>query len=154
MKLDVKWGNHSFKGNAAKVYLEITSIGDEVKPQQMVDYAEGHPDSELHKCFTWDNDIAADKWRLEEARLIHRNLVIKYIKEENPDAEPIQIRATYRTSTSPDAGYKPIIEIMKNNDEYDGLLLVAKNELQSFKRKYAILKELKSVFDAIDALHI
>ena len=155
MILDVKWGNHSFKGDAKKVYLEIRSIGDEVKPEQMVNYAKEHTDSELHKCFTWDNDIAADKWRLEEARLIHRNLMIEYKKEDDKNAKPVQVRATYRTDTSPSAGYKPTVVIMKSPDEYAGLLYVAKTELKAFQRKYSILSnisELKPIFDLIDGL--
>lgn len=152
MELDVKWGSHSFSADAKKVYLEITSLGDEVKPQQMVDYAKSHKSSELYKCFTWDNKKAADKWRIQEARLIHQNLVITYRKADNSDSEPVQVRATYRTDTSPDAGYKPTVVIMKRESEYQGLLRVALKELQSFKYKYSILSELKTVFDAIDDL--
>ena len=152
MELDVKWGTHPFKADAKKVYLEITKIGDEVKPQQMVDYAKAHKESELYKCFTWDNRKAADKYRLVEARMIHQNLIINYKKSDNKNDKPIQIRATYRTDTSPSAGYKPTVLIVKNDDDYRGLLLVAKRELQQFKTKYSILSELKPVFDAIDEL--
>lgn len=152
-EVKVSWGAHSFKGcDAQKVYLEICSIGDEVKPQQMVDYAEQNPESELHKCFTWDNDVAADKWRLAEARLIHRNLVIQYAKDDNEDAKTEVVRATFRTSTSPSAGYKQTLKILRNDDDYSGLLTVALAELRSFEKKYSILKELKPVFDAIDAI--
>lgn len=154
MELNVKWGTHPFKADAKKVYLEITSIGYEVKPQQMVDYAKAHKDSELHKCFTWDNRKAADKYRLVEARMIHNNLIITYEKADNNDAEPIQVRATYRTDTSSSAGYKPTVLIVKNEDEYSGLLRVAMAELQRFKNKYRILSELKPVLDAIDELQI
>lgn len=152
MEAIVKWGAHSFKADAQKVYLEIRSIGDEVKPQQMVDYAREHEDSEMHKCFTWDNDIAADKWRLEEARMIHRNLVISYVKDDAPDKEPILVRATYRTDTAPTAGYKPTALIMRNEDERKGMLRVAKKELQQFRYKYRILSELQPIFDLIDEL--
>lgn len=153
MELNVKWGNHSFKADPKKVYLEITSIADEVKPQQMVDYAKAHKDSELYKCFTWDNQKAADCWRLEEARLIHRNLVIEYTKSDNDESkEKVRVRATYRTDTSPSAGYKPLTLIMKDEDERAGLLRVAKAELQSFRYKYRILSELKPIFDLIDEL--
>ena len=152
MEVKVTWGAYKFKADAQKVYLEIESLGDEVKPQQMVEYAEEHEDSELYKCFTWDDDVAAYKWRLEEARLIHRNLVIEYKKADNTDAEPVVIRATYRTDTNPSAGYKPTVKIMKSKDDYAGLLYVAKAELRSFQKKYSILSELKPIFDLIEEL--
>lgn len=153
-EVKVKWGTRTFKGcDAQKVYLEICTIGEEVKPQQMVDYAEENPDSELHKCFTWDDNIAADKWRLEEARIIQRNLVIINIQtDSNKKKEPQIIRASYRTSTARDAGYKQTVNILRNEDDYAGMLIVAKAELRSFKNKYAILSELKPIFELIDEL--
>lgn len=148
----VKWGSHSFRGDPQKVYLEITSLGDEVKPQQMVDFAKKNKDSELFKCFTWDNKKAADKWRLEEARQIHRNLVISFTKPDTADEKPVQVRATFRTDISPASGYKPTLLILSNKDDYAGMLSVAKKELQSFRDKYRILSELKPIFDLIDEL--
>ena len=148
----VRWGDRSFKGNAKGVYLEIKSIGEEVKPTQMVEYAEEHPDSELHKCFTWDNDIAAGRWRIQEARLIQQNLKIQVLKNDNSDAKPSMVRAFYRTDSSQSAGYKETVRIIKNKDDYAGLLAVARAELKRFEEKYRILSNeelLKPIFDLI-----
>lgn len=150
-KIKVSWGNYSFNGKAESVYEEIKSIGSEVKPRQIVDYAEANPESELHKCFTWDNDIAADKYRLFEARQIVCNLKVTYTKDEDPK-ETKTIRAMYRTDTHRDAGYKPTFNIIKNDNEYKGLLAVAVHELKMFERKYSMLSELNEVFEAINNL--
>lgn len=152
MEFEVKWGNHPFKADAKKVYLEITSIGDDVKPQEIVDYAEENPDSELYKCFTWDDDIAADKWRLQEARQIACNLIVKYEKEDPSKTKPTEVRVLHRCSTAMDAGYKPLPKIVRNDDWYHGLLLEAKSSLKSFRDKYSILSELKPIFELIDEL--
>lgn len=64
----VKWRfDGRYDADPTKCKQEIESIGDDVKPRQIVDYAK-NPETELHKCFTWDNDVAAEKWRLYEAR--------------------------------------------------------------------------------------
>ena len=155
MEATVKWGSHSFKGNAQGVYLEISSIGKEVKPKQIVEYARNNEDSELHKCFTWDDTKAAEKWRIQEAKLITANLVVNYKKEDSQNEKPEIIRAFFRTDSSIHAGYKRTIEIIKDEDEYAGLLMVAKKELKQFKDKYSILSnqsELKQIFALIEEL--
>ena len=152
MNVNVRWGNHAYKADAQKVYLEITSMGDNVKPQQIVDFAEGNPDSELYKCFTWDDDIAAQKYRLYEARQIACNLVVTWDKAETPDTVAHEVRVLHRASTDMKEGYKPLPVIIKNNDLYSSLLDEAKAKLREFERKYAILKELKPIFALIDNL--
>ena len=152
MELNVKWGNKSFTGDAKKVYLEIESIGENVKPQEMVDYAKSNPMSELHKCFTWDNDKAADKYRLYEARQIACNLVVNWEKADTPDVIAKEVRILHRASTDINEGYKPLPVIIKNDNLYSGLLDEAVAKLNEFKRKYAILTELKPIFALIDKL--
>jgi hypothetical protein len=155
MEATVKWGSHSFKGNAQGVYLEISSIGKEVNPKQIVEYARNNEDSELHKCFTWDDTKAAEKWRIQEARLITANLVVNYKKEDSQNEKTEIVRAFFRTDSSIHAGYKRTIEIIKDEDEYAGLLMVAKKELKQFKDKYSILSnqaELKQIFALIEEL--
>ena len=151
--LKVSWGTIKFKGDPVKVVKELESIGEEVKPQQMVDYAKSHKSSELHKCFTWSDSIAADKYRLYEARQIQRNLIItKLPTPENQERQPKVIRLMMRTETT--GGYKSIVNIMRNEDEREKLLIMAKNELHAFERKYSTLAdtELKDVLSAISAL--
>lgn len=151
MNINVSWGDVRFKGNPTIVYREISGLGDEVKPKQIAGYAEEHPESELHKCFTWDNDIAADKYRLFEARQIQCNLKITYTKDDS-ESKPQMIRAFFRTDTKPESGYKQTVNILRNENEYQGMLLVAKNELKSFERKYAMLTELEDIFKLIREL--
>lgn len=152
-QIAITWGIIKFKGDPVKVVKELESIGEEVKPQQMVDYAKTHKKSELHKCFTWDNSTAADKYRLYEARQIQRNLIITRVPmPESQEQKPKTIRLMMRTETT--GGYKSIINIMRNEDEREKLLIMAKNELRAFERKYSTLAdtELKDVLIAINAL--
>ena len=72
-----KWkeGIGFYKGiSAQKVAEEIASIGESATPQQIVDRARDE-NSELHKCFEWDDSIAAENWRKQQARIIGRDSV-------------------------------------------------------------------------------
>ena len=143
-----KWKINVYKADASKVANEIISIGDEAKPEQIVEKARD-PESELHKCFIWDDKIAAEKWRLEEARHIVRLLVIDK-QDDEPDAEPV--RVFFKVNNDPDTGYKQTSLIFRNENEYKALLRQAKAELEAFRRKYRTLTELDAVFDAIDEI--
>lgn len=126
-----------------KVAEEIISIGDEPNPDDIVDKARNE-NSELHKCFTWDNDEAADKWRKQEARQLMYRLVIK---EEEPPRDRPEIRMFYKINDS--GGYKPTEIVVTHKDEYTQLLERAYAELRAFKMKYSCLKELQEIFDLI-----
>lgn len=132
-----------FKADAQKVADEISEIGEEVTPAEILEKAR-NPKTELHKCFEWDDTKAAEKYRLHQARLIVCNLVIK---EENKGEEYAPIRVFHKTGQS---GYKPISLIMKNQSEYEALLARAMQELRSFKAKYHSLSELEEIMALID----
>lgn len=126
-----------------KVYDEIQSLGENVKPEMIVAAAQDS-NSELHKCFEWDDTEAARKYRIIQAGNLVRNLVIVESKEKS---EPQQIRVMY---TSQDGGYKQTKLILQNPDEYETLKARAMAELIAIKNKYSMILELKEIFDLID----
>lgn len=133
-----------YKADAEKCYKELQSIGDKCTAEQVVEKAKDK-NTELHKCFTWDNDIAAEKWRLHEARVLISNIVYTQDKESN---EPSKVRAIYFSDT--EKSYKPISLIIQNKSEYEQLLERAYSELRSFKQKYSSLNELSEIMELID----
>lgn len=135
-----------FKADAQKVADEIIAIGEEATPAQILEKARDEA-TELHKCFTWDDTVAAERWRLQEARTIVRLLVIER-KEDDP--EPV--RQFFKIGAEHDAGYKQTVLIVRDQDEYKALLRQAKAELETFRHKYRALAELEGVFEAIDKL--
>lgn len=140
--MGVAWSYKIFKANAESVYSDIQNI-EEKTPQNVVDYAQNHPESELHKCFTWDDGKAANEWRKQEARQVMRCLV--FTKEET--SEPTHIRVLQKASTT----YEPVKKILRNNDEYKALLNRAYAELRAFRERYKNLIELEAILDAIDS---
>lgn len=139
----VTWKFSKFKADAEKVNKDLEKIG-ELTPENIVSYAESHPRSELHKCFTWDDTKAAAEWRKQEARQVVCCLVYT---EDEPKEEPTQIRV-YQ---SVEQEYKPVKTIVRNEDEYKALLNRAYAELQAFKERYKAIAELEEVLLAIDS---
>lgn len=132
-----------FKADAQKVSEEIAEIGETVEPSEIVEKAKNEK-TELHKCFEWRDDVAAEKFRLHQARTLLCNLVFE-VKDDAKKSEPI--RLMYKTTEN--EGYKSINLIMQKPDEYKALLDRAYSELRAFKDKFKMLKELKAIFDLI-----
>lgn len=126
--------------DAQKVADEILGIGEEVTAEEVVNAARDES-SELHKCFEWDNSVAAEKWRAQQARVLFSHLVIHKETEETKEATPIHLMYNNGGST-----YKSAPLIFSKPDEYQKLLKKAYAELHNFKMKYAMLKELKDIF--------
>lgn len=126
-----------------KVYDELQELGENIKPAHIVERAKDS-NSELHKCFEWDDTKAANQYRLTQARKLVNNLVII---ESEAISEPQQVRVMY---TSKEGGYKPTKLILQQKDEYEHLLEKAKAELRAFKAKYSMLLELNEIFELID----
>ncbi len=132
-----------FKADAQKVAKELTDMGDEIAPPEIVDKARDET-TELHKCFEWRDDIAAEKYRIYQARQLMCNLVV--VEQEKKDTqEPVRLMFKTRESE----GYKPLPVILSKPDEYQALLARANEELRRFKEKYKMLKELNDIFDMI-----
>ena len=144
--IQAKWKNGYgfFKADAQLVAEEILEIGDDVHAEDILDKARNE-DTELHKCFEWDDGIAAEKYRLQQARDIVKLLVIR---EESEPVDRPEIRLFYKTDQQ--EGYKPTKIIVKKEDEYRLLLERAYGELRAFKAKYSMLTELQEIFDLIN----
>ena len=131
-----------FKADPQKVYAEIGST--QVTPEEVLKKARNKK-TELHKCFTWDNDEAAEKYRLIEARRIIQMLVVTPVSEEHTPARAFQITSTPNT-------YQPTRLFLEQPDEYQILLDRVTGELKAIRNRYKQLSELEDVFRAIDEL--
>lgn len=130
-----------FKADAQKVYEEIGDMA--TTPQEVLEKARNE-NTELHKCFEWNDAIAGEKYRIQQARTVLRSL--KFIPHEKVE-QPIRI-----FSYTPETNYKPTIQMVVNVDEYQNLLAQAKRELDAFRKKYNSLTELHELFELIDTL--
>lgn len=145
----IKWSiNGIFKADANKCYEEIKEIGDEVKPEQVLDKAKDK-NSELHKCFDWNDSSAAEKFRLIQARDVIRHLIV-IKRDDDEEKEPVQFRVMMKNERTHESCYKQTIVMVKDEDEYRKLLEQAYAELHSFKQKYSCLSELAEILALIE----
>lgn len=125
----------------ARIY---ESRGNRLVPADVVD--ESRPQTAvLHPCFEWRDDVAAEKYRENQASGIIRAVVIM---DESEEEKAPQVRAWYSVKQE----YKSITAIMNSPESMESLLETAYRELKAFQRKYNMLKELRPVFDIIDQL--
>lgn len=128
-----------------KVAEEISGIGNSATAEQIVERAKDE-NSELHKCFEWNDTIAANSWRINQARTLTYHLVIEQ-KETETDEDKPEIR--FFVNPKNGEGYKRFERVFRQEDEYQQLLQKAMQELHAFKRKYSRLTELQDIFDLI-----
>ena len=142
----VDWGIRKFNADPEKCYAEFIGLGDSVTPRELLDYAK-NPETELHKCFDWNDTTAAEKWRIHQARQVCCSFVVRY---ETKEQEEITFRLVQHDRE--EMAYKPVTTTVRNQDAYARLLTNAKAELISFKNRYQKIVELQNVIDEIDLL--
>lgn len=101
----------------------------------------------LHKFFCWDDDEAANQYRIWQARQVIRTS-IRYI-EINGDKRAVRVFVSLTPDRDEDSGgYRDIVSVISDKDMRRQLLEDAMSELRTFEGKYSHLKELAEVFAA------
>lgn len=104
----------------------------------------------LHSCFTWDDSVAAENYRLYQARKIISSLTVTVEKINAPE-EPKMVTALVNISPLRTKGKYVSVEVAMNDVAYrEQVLQNALSELRAFQNKYSTYKELAGVCKAID----
>lgn len=112
-------------------------------------------DAPLHKVFEWDDDIAAQKYREDQARTLVRS--IEVVRKEAPS---IQSRAYEISAVRLGSGeegdtarvYRAVEDILADPLAKEQLMADAMRDAKAFQKRYGALHELEEVFDAINKL--
>ena len=134
-------------------------------PKNLVDEARPE-DSPLHPEFDWDDSIAAEKWREEQARQVIKTIILyesdtqneRIVKlEEVSREEPEGFAGEDNTFMTGDRAfvstgernhrYVPIAVALTNDEWKANLLKDAKKDMQAFITKYHRLAELANIID-------
>ena len=139
--------------------------GGQLTPEDVVKNARAKS-SPLHSHFTWDDDEAAERYRLVEASYLIRMVRVKV--EMNGNEHPYSVRAFVNVGIPAeksddeeddadpeepqplDRCYVPLKVAMKVDDYRQQMLDNAARDLRTFRNKYAILTELSKVFKAAE----
>lgn len=132
-----------FSVDANDAKAELDRIGGKYGSFKASDIVEeSRPeDAVLHGCFEWDDGVAAEKYREQQARYIVKNITV--VSESGNTEE--SVRAFVHVKQA----YRPIQVVLSDKEMKEELLAIALRELEAFARKYRTLKELAPVFEAI-----
>ena len=110
--------------------------GGELEPRAVVDSARS-PNHPLHIHFEWDDKIAADSFRIDQARNI-----IRIIRVEDEATESGTSRAFVSVNGKHGRSYRTIEDVKRSADLQDALMAQAEKELKAFETRYRELKDV------------
>ena len=94
----------------------------------------------MHCLFEWDDAVAAERFRVEQARFIIRNITVEEVGEP-------EIRVYSST------GRRKYVETRTALEDIDMRSVLMKNaisDIQSFQAKYRALTQLAGILDAME----
>jgi hypothetical protein len=105
--------------------------------------------SPLHSQFEWDDTVAAQRYRIWQARQL-----ISVSVELLGTGDQARLAKVF-VSLTPDrsgdgGGYRSILAVFRDRNQRAQLLADALEEMERFQEKYRSLKELLEVFDAMN----
>lgn len=111
-------------------------------------------DSPLHDYFEWDNEVAAQGYRIEQARYLIRHINI-VVKTPNGGEEEVRAFHSVTIKESPAANqrgvsYLSLQRILSDSEQRQELIDKAFKELESWRRRYHTYKELAKVVETVD----
>lgn len=107
---------------------DAADVVDESRPESAV----------LHPCFEWDDPVAAELWREQQARGIINCIVTV---SETKKGEAVEVRAFPHVANT----YRPLNVVLESKDMEDEMKESALREFLSFKRKLEAYKSLDAV---------
>ncbi len=117
-------------------------------PQIVLDEARD-PSHPLHHRFEWNDAVAAEKYRREQAHELIKSVKISYA---NPEGKQSEIRAFHAVRRPAGHVYEPVEEIVRDEIATKILLADMEREWRQMKKRYEGFKEfwalVKSEVDA------
>jgi hypothetical protein len=123
--------------------------GQRLDPRHVVDAARPS-ESPLHGRFEWRDDVAAERYRLQQAgQLIVRARVVITPRKQ----EPVRVRPAAPLPPVPSSRYSPPRLVPPTNtNNAGGSLDDARRELAAVRGKFSGMRELSSLFIEIEKL--
>lgn len=137
--------------------LDAQAIGSEIErleeehqhsltPEEIVRAAESKR-SPLHPAFEWNDEKAANHYRIDQARKLISLIDVVFVKA---DQSEVQVRAFVSVEAPGGRGYTQTVHALDDPDLRNQIVQRAWVELDAWKQRYAELSELGKLFSAID----
>ena len=121
--------------------------GGLLRAEDVVEFARDS-DTALHARFTWDDSEAARQHRIFQAR----NIIRANVRIIPHASEPIRAFVSLIEDRKQEGGgYRPMVQVLSDDELRARLVKQASDELRRVRRAYGHLKELATIWEAIDA---
>ena len=130
------------KADPQKIGTALAQIAEQQKgrltPPAVVEAARNnrHP---LHKFFEWDDAVAAESFRLDQARTLIRS--VRIVGEDDAEPAPAYLSIADKGGTS----YRALAEVLDSADLQSSVLASAERDLAAFERRYRSLADICEV---------
>lgn len=126
------------------------SLGkDSVTAKELLD-ASRDENAPLHCCFEWDDTVAAELYRTEQARRIIGSIEVEIVKANDAPNLKTRLFVNVQPVARKYHGEFVAFDVAFDNKDYrQQVLHNALGELLAFKRKYSSYQELTDVFNAV-----
>lgn len=135
-----------------------------IAPPVVVKESEGK-EAPLHGAFTWDDSLAAQIQRENEARSLMRRIVVVH-RDAHGDATTAPVRGFVAVPVMQDNGnqamdhrtnqpmqtYVPVVSVMSQDDLRRQYVAKAYAELQSWRQRYQDIEAFARLFEEIDQM--
>lgn len=153
---EVRWKQGSrCKGSAEATYKRLEKVrkwsGGVLSAGATLEDAR-KPSSPLHKQFQWDDSIAAEEYRMDQARYLIRSIEVVYEAAPNVPAQRVYVSTTQPETRGEQERkvFRTVEETLKDPVARDELLGNAIRDALTFRKKYHMLSELGMIFKALD----
>jgi hypothetical protein len=150
---------YKFRTNHLNKILDPQVVGERLEylkksynmltPECVVDDSRP-PEAPLHHYFEWRDDIAAEKYRNDQASHLIRTLVVVIPQTKQGEKKDIVTRAYVNIKEEEGRGYLSVDAVMSTPNLRQQLLETALHDLEIWQNKYNTLEELSSVYIAIE----
>lgn len=121
--------------------------GGELCPEDVVAESQAAT-APLHPCFTWDDRLAAEERRLDQARYLLRSIVV--VSEDGSEYRGfVNVRRRDEDGQA-NTVYVRTVEAVANADYRAQILQTALREQESWRRRYGEYAELARIVTAIE----
>lgn len=145
-----RWG----KATIATIIREFKAIkranGGKLEPELVLERARD-PASKLHRFFEWDDQRAAAKWRVEQARKLIGQYYILVDYRDGKDPSPMRAEIVIK-EPGQEPAYRSTVEIMQSDVLTNQLLSQARAEIRAWKARYGRFKQFAAAVRAADGL--
>ncbi len=143
--MNYKWKSGAYVNVSAQVAGEVCSELEQsggLTPKRLVDVSRD-PSAPLHNQFEWNDVVAAENYREQQARHIICCIVTKSEETQEP------IRAFHNITRS-EGQYISLNVIVRTPSLLEQLVEQAHRDMESFIAKYSSIKSLQTVIEAIN----